>query len=147
MAISSVSSKHRERQTLVIHTDHIHAATLFLRHAPARQRATLDVGRLLEGQKDELVGYEQSFLQIEAPHIVTISGETHHPIVKFNGRPDSRVSGTVFEITDAELASADQYEVSAYTRMAATLATGKEAWVYVGARFAPRARSHDHDAQ
>jgi gamma-glutamylcyclotransferase (GGCT)/AIG2-like uncharacterized protein YtfP len=91
-------------------------------------------GRLLEGQRDELVGYEQSFLQIDSPHVVTISGETHHRIVKFNGRPDSRVSGTVFEITDAELARADEYEVSAYTRVAATLASGKEAWVYVDAR-------------
>ena len=97
-------------------------------------------GRLLQGQRDELVGYEQSFVQIETPHVVAISGETHHPIVKFNGRPDSRVSGTVFEITDAELASADEYEVSAYTRVAATLASGKEAWVYVDTRFAPRTR-------
>lgn len=94
-------------------------------------------GRLLHGQKDELLGFEQSFIQIEAPNVVAISGETHHPIVKFNGRPDSRVSGTVFEVTDAELARADQYEVAAYTRVATMLASGQQAWVYVDARFAP----------
>jgi gamma-glutamylcyclotransferase (GGCT)/AIG2-like uncharacterized protein YtfP len=61
--------------------------------------------------------------------------------VRFNGRHDSRVSGTVFEITDAELVRADQYEVAAYRRVAAKLASGKEAWVYVDARFAPGATS------
>jgi gamma-glutamylcyclotransferase (GGCT)/AIG2-like uncharacterized protein YtfP len=50
------------------------------------------------------------------------------------------VSGTVFEITDAELAAADQYEqLAAYKRVAAMLASGKQAWVYVDARSAPRA--------
>jgi hypothetical protein len=46
-------------------------------------------------------------------HMVATSGTSSHPIVKFNGRKDSRVTGTVFEITDAELARADQYEVVA----------------------------------
>jgi hypothetical protein len=73
-------------------------------------------GRLLQGQKDELLGFEQSLVRIEDPQVVATSGKTHHPIVKFNGRNDSRVSGTVFEITDAELARADQYEVAAYKR-------------------------------
>lgn len=94
-------------------------------------------GRLLQGEKDELVGYEQSSVRIEDPEVVATSGKTHHPIVKFNGRNDSRVSGTVFKITDKELANADRYEVSAYKRVAAILASGREAWVYIDARFAP----------
>jgi hypothetical protein len=52
------------------------------------------------------------------------------------------VSGTVFEISDAELASADRYEMSAYCRVAAVLASGKRAWVYVDARFAPPSGRH-----
>ena len=53
----------------------------------------------------------------------------------FTGRDDSRVSGTVFEISDAELASADEYErLASYKRIAATLAWGKQTWVYVDAR-------------
>jgi hypothetical protein len=94
-------------------------------------------GRLLQGQKDELLGFEKSLVRIEDPQVVAASGKTHHPIVRFNGRNDSRVSGTVFEITDAELARADRYEVDAYRRVAAMLASGKQAWVYVDARFAP----------
>jgi gamma-glutamylcyclotransferase (GGCT)/AIG2-like uncharacterized protein YtfP len=42
-----------------------------------------------------------------------------------------RVPGTVFEITPAELAAADAYEVADYERIAVTLASGQGAWVYV----------------
>jgi gamma-glutamylcyclotransferase (GGCT)/AIG2-like uncharacterized protein YtfP len=93
-------------------------------------------GRLLRGRKDELVGYEESLVEIEDAQVVATSGKAHHPIVKYNGRSDSRVSGTVFEITDEELARADQYEVAAYKRVNAPLASGTQAWVYVDARFA-----------
>jgi gamma-glutamylcyclotransferase (GGCT)/AIG2-like uncharacterized protein YtfP len=82
-------------------------------------------GRLLQRQKDELLGFEQCFVKIEDPRVVTTSGRTHHANVTFNGRNDSRVSGTVFEITNAELAAADQYEqVATYKRVAAMLASG-----------------------
>jgi gamma-glutamylcyclotransferase (GGCT)/AIG2-like uncharacterized protein YtfP len=97
-------------------------------------------GRLLQGQRDELLGFEPSFVRIEDPHVVATSGQTHHANVTFNGSNDSRVRGTVFEITDAELAAADQYEqLAAYQRVAALLASGKRAWVYVDARSAPGA--------
>jgi len=97
-------------------------------------------GRLLQGQTDELLGFEQSLVRIEDPQAVAASGKTHHANVTFNGRNDSRVSGTVFEITDAELAAADHYEQrAAYKRVAAMLASGKQAWVYFDARSAPGA--------
>ncbi len=93
-------------------------------------------GRRLEGQRDELLGFEQSVVKIENPELVASSGKTHHANVTFNGRNDSRVSGTVFEITDAELAAADRYErLAAYKRVATTLASGKGAWVYVDGRL------------
>ena len=89
-------------------------------------------GRLLQGQSDELPGFEPSLVRIEDPHVVAASGKTHHANVTFNGRHDSRVSGTVFEITDAELAAADRYEqLAAYKRVAGLLASGKQAWVYM----------------
>jgi gamma-glutamylcyclotransferase (GGCT)/AIG2-like uncharacterized protein YtfP len=91
-------------------------------------------GRLLQGQPDELIGFEQSTLRIADPQFVAASGKTHHSIVKFNGRNESRVSGTVFEISDTELAKADQYEPVGYKRISARLASGKRAWVYADAR-------------
>ncbi len=99
---------------------------------PAVQLSTF--GRLLEGQPDELTGFEQSLLEIDDPEFVATSGKAHHAIVKFNGRQDSRVRGTVFEVSDSELASADRYEPAGYTRVRATLASGREAWVYADAR-------------
>jgi hypothetical protein len=97
-------------------------------------------GRLLQGRRDDLPGYEPSLVRIEDPQKVASSGRTHHANAALNGRNDSRVSGTVFEITDAELAAADQYEqLAEYKRVAVVLSSGKEAWVYVDARSAPEA--------
>lgn len=97
-------------------------------------------GRLLQGHKDELPGFEPTLVRIEDPRIAAASGRTHHANVTFNGRNDSRVSGTVFEITDAELAAADRYEQpAAYVRVTAMLASGRQAWVYVDARTGNRA--------
>ena len=94
-------------------------------------------GRLLQGQRDELLGFEPSLVRIKDPQVVATSCKTHHANVEFNGRNHRRVSGTVFEITDAELAPANQYEQrAAYKRVATVLALGKQAWVYVDARSA-----------
>jgi len=97
-------------------------------------------GRRLQGQRDELPQFERSLVRIDDAQVVATTGKTHYANVTFNGRSDSRVSGTVFEISDAELAAADLYErLAAYQRVAATLASGKQAWVYVDARAAPGA--------
>lgn len=90
-------------------------------------------GRLLQGHADELRGAELSMLRIEDAQVVATSGKTHHPVVRFNGLAASRVRGTVFEITDAELARADRYEVAAYKRVAVLLASGRQAWMYADA--------------
>ena len=98
---------------------------------PTVQIATF--GRLLDGERDELVGFEQSLLEIADPAFVAASGRSHHAIVRFTGNRDSRVSGMVFGVTERELASADAYEPDGYTRIKTTLASGKEAWVYAAA--------------
>jgi hypothetical protein len=87
-------------------------------------------GRLLDGEADALVGFERTSIRIEDPQFVATSGKADHAIVTFNGRDSSRVSGMVFEVSDAELAKADQYEPAGYRRIAATLASGRQAWVY-----------------
>jgi len=94
-------------------------------------------GRRLRGEPDELVGFEQSLLEITDPEFVRTSGKSHHAIVLFTGRDGSRVRGTVLELTDDELAAADAYEPAGYTRVPARLASGKDAWVYADARDAP----------
>jgi hypothetical protein len=49
------------------------------------------------------------------------------------GGDTDHVPGMVFEVTAAELAAADAYEVADYKRVAARLASGATAWVYVKA--------------
>lgn len=93
------------------------------------QRATF--GRLLQGEVDALVGYRRTALKIEDAQVVAISGQAHHPIVERSDDPADRVSGTVFAITAEELRHADAYEVDAYQRVEAPLASGRRAWVYV----------------
>jgi len=91
-------------------------------------------GRRLHGQCDGLPGYEPSLVEIEDLRQAAAIGRTHHANVIFNGCAGSRVPGKVFEVTDAELAAADEYERPAsYERVSVTLTSGKEAWVYVHA--------------
>jgi gamma-glutamylcyclotransferase (GGCT)/AIG2-like uncharacterized protein YtfP len=95
------------------------------------------IGRPLAGERDELPGYEQTLVRIEDPQVVATIGKTHHANVTFNGNNASRVAGMAFEISDAELAGVDDYEIAFfYERVAVRLASGREAWVYV---HAPRA--------
>ena len=83
-------------------------------------------GRLLGGDADALPGHELASIT---------SGNATYADAKFNGRADSRVPGTVFNVTEAELASADAYDEDAhYVRKVVTLASGKQAWVYVSGR-------------
>jgi len=90
------------------------------------------LGRRLNGQPDELLGFAPSSVRIDDPEVAATLGKTHHANVEFKGDAGSRVSGTVFEITDGELASVDAYEIAfSYKRIRAMLASGRRAWVYI----------------
>jgi gamma-glutamylcyclotransferase (GGCT)/AIG2-like uncharacterized protein YtfP len=91
-------------------------------------------GRKLEGEKDLLTGYEPSLVPIADPAVAARLKKTHHDNVKNTGDDWSNVQGTVFEITDDELAKADAFESQHnYQRLVVSLASGKDAWVYVHA--------------
>ena len=95
------------------------------------------LGRLLNGERDELLRFEQSLVRIEDPQVVATTGTAHHANVTFNGNDESRVPGMVFEITDAELASVDEYEAGfLYRRVPAVLTSHRQTWVYVYAHGA-----------
>lgn len=87
-------------------------------------------GRELVGTPDRLPGYTVSVLRITDPEVVAVSGLEYHPVVRATGSPDDGVEGVAFELTDAELASADEYEVADYTRALVPLVSGASAWVY-----------------
>jgi gamma-glutamylcyclotransferase (GGCT)/AIG2-like uncharacterized protein YtfP len=90
-------------------------------------------GRLLEGAPDALPGYHQTLVEITDPQVLAASGQAFHPIVTASADPADEVAGAAFLITEAELAAADDYEVSDYKRVAVRLKSGHDAWVYVKA--------------
>ena len=92
------------------------------------QRSTF--GRVLIGYADELVGFELDVFEVQDPAFVAQSGKALHAIVKQTGRDDSRVRGTALEVSDDELSRSAAYEPEGYVRVAATLASGRDAWVY-----------------
>src|SRR5678809_1216824 len=91
-------------------------------------------GRKLAGEKDLLVGYEPSLVKITDPDVSARLKKTHHDNVSKTEDDWSNVQGTVFEVTDAELARADAFEAEFnYKRINVGLASGNDAWVYVHA--------------
>ncbi|HEY2465927.1 MAG TPA: gamma-glutamylcyclotransferase family protein [Steroidobacteraceae bacterium] len=124
-----------------------------IRNAPARKGAVLiqtdillfsygtlqdkavqlaNFGRLLSGRPDSLPGYTLLPIEIADAAVVALSGKSQHMIAK-RSNDDDEVTGMVFEITAEELAAADRYEVSEYTRVLVTLKSGVNSWVYVRA--------------
>jgi gamma-glutamylcyclotransferase (GGCT)/AIG2-like uncharacterized protein YtfP len=88
-------------------------------------------GRELDGRPDAIVGYDLHYVTITDPHVIKTSGSDRHPILKPTDRADAAVEGMVFEISEADLAAADEYEVDDYRRIAEPLRSGDQAWVYV----------------
>ena len=77
-------------------------------------------GRRLGGWADELLGF------------ALVPPGAHSPHANVVPSADGRVPGRAFEVTPAELASADEYEHrDAYTRVAGRLASNQETWVYI----------------
>ncbi|MEE9580231.1 MAG: gamma-glutamylcyclotransferase family protein [Nitrosomonadaceae bacterium] len=91
-------------------------------------------GRLLNGTQDALIGYVVSKVKITDQKVIDASGTDIHPILKFTGNESDVVNGTVFEITKSEMAQADEYEVDDYIRVATTLNSGNNAWIYAAAK-------------
>ena len=98
---------------------------------PMVQQATF--GRELTSRDDRLPGYTVTMLEITDPDVLAVSGETHHPILVETGDAADAVPGAVLEVTDDDLVAADRYEVDDYHRILVSLASGVQAWVYVGA--------------
>ena len=96
---------------------------------PAVQRANF--GRELSGRDARILGFRLGRVEITDPHVLAVSGLSHHPILTFTGDVADGVDGSAFEVTDEDLARADEYEVDDYHRVEAALASGETAWVYI----------------
>jgi hypothetical protein len=87
-------------------------------------------GRELEGIPDALSGYRLEPLHITDPEVVRLSGKAVHRIARETGDPADRIPGMLFQLSEAELAATDRYEVDVYARIEVTLESGARAFVY-----------------
>ena len=77
-------------------------------------------GRQLSGREDSLPGH------------VMVNHEPLPANLLRSSNPGDEVAGMVFEITQEELAAADEYEAAdGYRRVSVTLQSGLHAWVYM----------------
>lgn len=97
---------------------------------PHVQRETF--GAELPTAPDALAGWRVRMVRIMDAAVLALSGEAEHPILEHTGDAAHRVDGAVLELTPAQLAAADEYEVDDYHRVEVTLESGFTAWVYVG---------------
>ncbi|QBJ85906.1 gamma-glutamylcyclotransferase [Chryseobacterium gleum] len=89
-------------------------------------------GRLLQGEKDTLSGYKLGMLEITDPEVLRKSGQKYHPVLQFSGNVDDQIEGVLFEVTEAEILQADEYEVDDYKRIETVFKSGKKGFIYVG---------------
>lgn len=90
-------------------------------------------GRDIVESPDVLLGFRVSKVSIADDRIVRLSGAAEHPMLQASGRPGDRVDGALLDLTEHELATADDYETALYRRISVVTATGRAAFVYVAA--------------
>jgi len=86
-------------------------------------------GRLVQGEPDAMPGYRQRMIEISDPDVIAKSGTRWHPMVEPSDDVEDAVEGTLFRLTEADVASADAYEVD-YVRREVLLRSGRRAFVY-----------------
>jgi gamma-glutamylcyclotransferase (GGCT)/AIG2-like uncharacterized protein YtfP len=89
-------------------------------------------GRALQGRRDELACAECHVITIADSAVIAATGSAQHANLDFNEKSESRVAGTLLELTEAELAATDAYEELAdYKRIEVELVSGTTAWTYI----------------
>ncbi|MGH1517777.1 gamma-glutamylcyclotransferase family protein [Chryseobacterium sp. JK1] len=89
-------------------------------------------GRLLQGENDTLSGYKLDMLEITDTEVLRKSGQQYHPVLIFSGDDKDEVEGKLFEVTEAEILQADEYEVDDYKRIETLFKSGNIGFIYVG---------------
>jgi gamma-glutamylcyclotransferase (GGCT)/AIG2-like uncharacterized protein YtfP len=97
---------------------------------PDVQLATL--GRQAVSVPDRLPGYALTQVPITDPQRAMLHRASHYVNVVATGTLTHQVAGMLLDISEDELALVDRYEaLDGYTRIAARLASGRQAWLYV----------------
>ncbi len=90
-------------------------------------------GRLLDGDEDALPGYTVRYAEFADLRDREDASPSRHPVARPTGNRLDKVVGRVVRVTDDELDASDEYEAPRFRRCRVTLASGRDAWVYVAA--------------
>ncbi len=93
-------------------------------------------GRRLVCLPDELPGFILDRVRIVDPGVIAKSGRDEHLILRRSSTAGASVLGSALAIEPEDVAKADAYEVADYRRIAVTLVSGRNAFVYVAAEDA-----------
>jgi gamma-glutamylcyclotransferase (GGCT)/AIG2-like uncharacterized protein YtfP len=97
-----------------------------------KQKVQLELfGRILNGTKDVLKGYQLATIEINDEEVLSTSEQKYHLIAIPSTNAEDFIEGMVFEISTEEVLRADEYETEDYKRIKVMLQSGKESWVYV----------------
>ena len=86
-------------------------------------------GRNLDGLPTSLKGYKATPIEIRDEEFLS-KGEESNQLIALPSLENDRIEGTLFEVTDEELALADSYEPVDYKRIKVLFESGKEGWIY-----------------
>ena len=88
-------------------------------------------GREVSSKPDSLAGWTVGTVTIVDPVVIELSGTDQHPGLVRTDNPLDIVEGVVLDVSEHELAAADQYERVSYERTQLVLSSGTPAWVYL----------------
>ncbi len=108
------------------------ALFILLRNLTERAGSAGNIRTHFAGKKDVLSGYELNMLEITDPEVLRKSGQKYHPVLEFSGNADDEIEGVLFEVTEAEILQADEYEVDDYQRIETVFKSGNKGFIYVG---------------
>ncbi len=86
-------------------------------------------GREVVGFEAVVLGWRREEVVVGSEETVRLSGDAVHPILRRDAA--GQVDGVVLELTLAELARCDAYEVEDYVRHLVELEGGESVWAYV----------------
>ncbi|RYD61468.1 MAG: gamma-glutamylcyclotransferase [Sphingomonadales bacterium] len=89
-------------------------------------------GRVLDYEEDALPGYTARTVLLEDQEILSTTGSATHLSMVPSDAPGAAVQGRVMHLTEAELTRMDPHQSEHHRRTRVTLASGREAWAYLG---------------
>ena len=89
--------------------------------------------RHLTGHNDILRGYKTLEIVLDEDGFCGFSEQATYLIASVSDDENDVIEGTALEVTGDELLRADEYEPEEYQRERVTLASGKQAWIYLRA--------------